>query len=115
MMFAVLIDIFISVRSRKRAVTQTTQVLGENQNNKRQGNLQNQMFILMFASIFIFLITNLPVAIYKITALQTSSIGTTFEQISTVWTALAWFQSLNYAVTIFIDLRITASIDFIFR
>jgi hypothetical protein len=116
LMFIILIDIFISIRIRKRAVIQPTQILGENKNTNRQGNLQNQMFILMFASIFIFLITNLPVAIYKSTAVPSASanLGLAAYQISTVWTALAWFQSLNYAVTIFIDLIITQRLLILF-
>jgi hypothetical protein len=104
MMFAVLIDIFISVRIRKRALVQPTQIASENKNTNRQGNLQKQMFILMFASICIFLITNLPATIYKISSPLTSNWEAVIYEISSIWTALSWFQSLNYAVTSFIDL-----------
>lgn len=78
-------DIFINVRIRKRAVIQP---------------IQFQMFILMLTSTCIFLITTLPLAIYKITSPRETNFGMSALKITTIWTALGWFQSLNYAVRI---------------
>ena len=105
-MLSILIDIFISVRIRKRALIQPNQAGHGDQNNNRQANLQKQMFILMFASICIFLITNLPLAIAKIILPQNVNIITLASQLTSIWTGLQWFQSLNFAVTIFSDLII---------
>jgi hypothetical protein len=91
-----LIDIIISIRIRKRAVIQASQ----NSQRINQTNLQKQMFILMTTSICIFLITTLPVAIYKITSPRQSDISTAILTIVSVWSGLLWVQSLNYAVSI---------------
>jgi hypothetical protein len=99
-MLIFLIDIIINIRVRKRAVVQSTQAWQNDQNAKRQKTLQKQMFILMFASICIFLITGLPLAIYKITSPRQANVFAVVYQILTVWTILTWFQSLNYAVII---------------
>ena len=69
-MLVILIDIFINLRFRKRALVQPNQTLQQAQNMKRQKILQRQMFILMFASICIFLITSLPLGICKITSVR---------------------------------------------
>ncbi len=97
-MLIMLIDIFINVRIRKRALIQPNQAWQNTQNMNRQKTLQTQMFILMFASISIFLISCLPLAIYKITSPRQDDILDAIYQILSIWTALAWFQSLNYAV-----------------
>ena len=98
-MLIILLDIFISVRLRKRAVAQPTQVWQNDANNgQRQKNLHKQMFILMFASICIFFITNLPFAIGKIVLPRDSQVVTSAARLTTIWTILGWFQSLNYAV-----------------
>jgi cytochrome b subunit of formate dehydrogenase len=99
-MLIILIDIFINVRIRKRAVVQPNQAWQQDQNMRRQNTLQKQMFILMLASICIFLITTLPMAIYKITSPRQADIFTSIFQIITIWVGLLWFQSLNYAVSI---------------
>ena len=57
-MSVILIDIFINVRIRKRAVVQPRQSGANDPNIERQKALQKQMFILMLASICIFLITS---------------------------------------------------------
>lgn len=100
-MLLILIDIFISVRIRKRTVIHP-QTQPENPNVKRQKTLQRQMFILMFASICIFLITSLPVAIYKITSPRQANALKIIFEVFTIWTALGWVQSLNYAVKYFV-------------
>ncbi len=69
------------------------------------------MLILMFASICIFFVTNLSVTLYKIIAAQTTHITEVAVKIRTIVTGLGWFQSLNYAVIIFIDCLI---IDYLF-
>jgi len=102
-MVVLLIDISISVRSRKRAVIQPTHNPdGGNKGHYHQRGLQRQMFILMTTSIFIFLITTLPVSIYKITSPRQADLSTALLTIIVVWTGLGWLQSLNYAVDIFV-------------
>jgi hypothetical protein len=57
----------------------------------------DQIFILMLINICIFLITTLPLDIYKIISRRSEA----FDQAAlrtTIWTGLGWFQSLNYAV-----------------
>jgi hypothetical protein len=99
-MLLILMDIFISVRIRKRAVIQPNQLQrGDNRANQ-QRNLQLQMFILMLTSTGIFLITTLPLGIYKITSPRQENFSDSVLQVTTIWTGLAWFQSLNYAVNI---------------
>jgi len=97
-MLMILIDIFISVRIRKRTVIRPIQARRVDMN--RQKILQRQMFILMFASICIFLITSLPVGIYKIQSPRQANIFNIVYEIITIWTGLGWLQSLFYAVSI---------------
>jgi len=92
-MLIILIDISIHVRIRKRVVVQPSQ------RNIHQKNVQKQMLILMFASICIFLITNLPLSIYKIISPREDVLSVVSLR-TTIWTGLGWFQSLNYAVSI---------------
>lgn len=99
-MSVILIDIFISVRIRKRTVIQPAPSRRDDPNVKRQKTLQRQMFILMLASICIFLITSLPLAIYKIMTPRQANIFTMIFEVLTIWTGLTWFQSLNYVVKI---------------
>ena len=99
-MSVILIDIFINIRIRKKAVVHPNQAWRQNKNTKRQNTLQKQMLILMFASICIFLITNLPVAVYKITSPREGNISVSVFQIISIWVGLVWFQSLNFAVNI---------------
>ena len=91
-MLIILLDIFISIRLRKRAVVHPSQV------NQHQSAVQKQMFILMLASIAVFLVTNLPIGIYKITAPRGNVYNEALLRTS-IYTALVWFQSLNYAVS----------------
>ncbi len=99
-MLLIVMDIFINVRIRKRVVIQPIQPqFGDNKANQ-QRNLQLQMFILMLTRAGIFLITTLPVAIYKITSPRNISVSTSVFQIETIWVGLTWFQNLNYAVNI---------------
>lgn len=65
-----------------------------------QKNLQMHMFILTTTSICVFLLTTLPVAIYRITSPRQKNISTEFLTIITIWASLTWLQSLNYAVRI---------------
>jgi uncharacterized paraquat-inducible protein A len=99
-MACLLIDIFIIVRVRKRTVTHSVNVFHGKNKVSHHRNLQRQMFILMTTSIFIFLITTLPIAIYKITAARQQDISTAILTIVSVWVGLGWLQSLNYAVCI---------------
>lgn len=103
-MAAVLIDIFISVHVRKRAVILPIRTFLENRTLKRQRILQKQMLTLMIASVGLFLITSLPLAIHKIASPRAGNLSLTIFEIISVWTALGWFQSLFYAVTIFIKI-----------
>ncbi|CAF1611648.1 unnamed protein product [Adineta steineri] len=102
-MMLILIDIVISVRIRKRTVIQPTQTLRENNKANQQRDIQLQMFILTLTSISIFLITTLPISVYKITAPSEALLFvSSFYQVVTVWTGLGWFQSLNYAMNFYI-------------
>ena len=94
-MLIIVIDIFITLRLRKRIVTHASQDENVNRRNK---NLQTQMFILMFASIVIFLLTNLPYAIGKILLPRDTQVVSSAARLTTIWTILGWIQSLNYAV-----------------
>ena len=60
-MLIALLDIFTHIRLRKQAVAVIVQA-----NNQNQAAIQNLMFILMLASICIFLITTIPLGMYKI-------------------------------------------------
>ena len=62
------------------------------------------MFILTTTSICVFLLTTLPVAIYRITSPRQKNISTEFLTIITIWASLTWLQSLNYAVRIHLSL-----------
>ena len=94
-------DISISVRIRKRALIQPIQVQGGERTNQ-QRNLQIQMFILMLTSTGIFLLTTLPLSIYKITSPRQTNLIFAVLQVTNIWAGLQWFQSLNFAVTIFL-------------
>jgi len=102
-MLVILIDIFISVRIRKQAVIQPIQLRRDLLNMKRQKTFQKQMFILMFTSICIFLITSLPLGIYKITTPRQADLLVDVYQVIIVWTAVEWFQTLFYAVSVSIN------------
>lgn len=99
-MLIIAIDIFINVRLRKRVVIQLNQTGYGDKNTNRANTLQKQMFILMLASIGIFLITSLPVALYKITSPRESNPVVSLFRIVGIWVGLGWLQSLNYAVSI---------------
>ena len=101
-MTLVLIDIFYIVRIRKRAIVQPNQLCRRDKNIKRQKTLQNQMFILMLASVCIFMTTSLPLGVYKITSVRVDNVSLALFQINTIWTGLGWFQTLFYAVNIVI-------------
>lgn len=99
-MILVLIDMFISVRIRKRALIEPTHHSHASNRSNSSRNIQIQMFILMITSICIFLMTTLPVAIYKITSPRQSDLSTTILTVVSIWVGLGWFQTLNYAVNI---------------
>ncbi|CAF0771832.1 unnamed protein product [Adineta steineri] len=80
-MLMTLIAIFINIYLRKRAIIQPTQTIHGNQNMIRQKQMHKQMLILMFAILYI-----QPVVI----------------DITIIWTALGWIQSLNYAINFYI-------------
>ncbi|CAF3944781.1 unnamed protein product [Rotaria sordida] len=101
-MLTILIDIFIIVRARKQAVIQPVQFACNNRNIKQQNTLQKHIFILMFGSICIFLITSLPLAIYKILSPRQAFVSFNVFQIISIWAYLKWFQSLFYAVSFYI-------------
>ena len=98
-MLLILIDIFITVQIRKRTVVQPTQSQRADNTSTQQRNLQLQMLILMLTSIGIFLITTLPIAIYRIVSVREANIISSVYEIVRIWAGLTWFQSLNYAVS----------------
>ena len=97
-MLVAMVDIRINIYLRKRTLVQPA---AANPNNQRQGHVQNQMFILMFASICIFFLTTLPINLYKIITSQNDYISAIAVQASTILTILGWIQSLNQAVRFF--------------
>jgi hypothetical protein len=99
-MLFILIDIFIIIRIRKRTVIHPTQFQHGDARTNHQKNLQLQMLILMLTSTIIFLITTLPLGIYKITSPREANLTASLLKITSIWTGLGWFQSLNYAVSI---------------
>ena len=99
-MLLILIDILINVRIHKRNVIQPAQSQYGDIRAHHHRNLQLQMLILILTRISIFLITTLPIAIYRITSPRDANLFTSVLQITTIWTGLGWFQSLNYAVSI---------------
>ena len=102
-MLLILIDIFIHVRTHKRNLIQPAQLQRVDNRANHQKNIQLQMFILMLSSIIIFLITTLPIAIYKITSVRAADLFVSIPQITSIMTGLGWFQSLNYAVSIVLN------------
>lgn len=98
-MFVIVADTFVVIRLRKRRVHRLNHVWDDERNNNRQTPVQRQIFILMLASVGIFLITTLPLAIGKIIFPQEQNFLAAAISISTIWTGLGWFQSLNYAVS----------------
>ena len=84
-MLVTLIDIRINIYVRKRRLIQPIQ---GNDQISRQGHIQKQMFILMFASICIFFLTILPNNLYKIIQAQENSIATVAVRVSTNLTIL---------------------------
>ncbi|CAF3304540.1 unnamed protein product [Rotaria sp. Silwood2] len=101
-MLTILIDIFIIFRIRKQAVIRPLQFVRDDKNIKRQKSFQKQMFILMLASVCIFLITSLPLAIYKITSPRETNLSLAIFIIITIWASLEWFQSLFCAINFYI-------------
>ncbi|CAF3304522.1 unnamed protein product [Rotaria sp. Silwood2] len=101
-MLVILIDIFIIVRARKRVAIRPVQFTCCNKNMKQQNILQKQIFILMLASICIFLITCLPLAIYRVQSPRQGAMSLTIFQIVSIWASLGWFQSLFHAVSFYI-------------
>lgn len=99
-MLLILLDILINVRIRKRALIQPTQFQNGDNRTHQHRHLQLQMCILMLTSFIIFLIATFPLAIYKITSPRETDFRRSLLTITSVWTGLAWFQSLNYAVSV---------------
>ena len=99
-MLIILLDIFITIRIRKRAVVQPIQT------NNQQGNVQKQMFILMLASIGVFLITNLPVGISKAILSRGPDVRAEAVTRTIIVTVFGWLQSLNYAVCVFFSFEL---------
>jgi hypothetical protein len=99
-MVIILIDLFINVRIHKRAVIHPAQFRRVVNAVNHHKNLQVQMFIIVFTRICIFLITTLPLAIYRITSARQTNLSNSVFEITSIWTGLGWFQSLNYAVSI---------------
>jgi len=98
-MLGIVIDIFISIRIRKQAINRNP-----DGSIKRDGNFQKQIFFLMLASICAFLITTLPLSIYRIISPRQALIYESIVNAVNNLTILTWLQSLNYAVSyLFLD------------
>ncbi|CAF0992218.1 unnamed protein product [Adineta ricciae] len=101
LMILLLIDIYINVQARKKAVIQPNNISHETNKSRQQKTLQRQMFVLMLTSITIFLLTTLPVAIYKILSPRQSNVSSSIIAVASIWVGLGWFQTLNYAVNFY--------------
>lgn len=108
-----LIDIFITVRIRKRAVIQPNDNRIANNRANQQKSLQLQMLILLITSTSIFFITTFPITIYRITSPREIDYQKSVFEITVIWTGLGWFQSLNFAVCYSLFLTIYGSFDFV--
>ena len=95
------IDIFIIIRTRKRAVTHGAQVHHADQAAGRDKRLQNQMIFLMLSSIGIFFVTTLPLTIGHIQSVHVDLATVDLAKLLTTLTILNWLQSLNCAVSVF--------------
>jgi len=93
-MLGIVIDIFISIHIRKQALNRNP-----DGSIKRDGRFQKQMFFLMLANICVFLITTLPLAIYRIISPREPLIFDSIVNSVNNLTSLTWLQSLNYAVS----------------
>lgn len=97
-MIVVLIDIYIIVRLRKRATVDPEQEQRRDKRTNQQKHFQLQMLVLMLTSISVFLLTTLPVSIYRIISPREPNVTSSLIRVASIWIGLAWFQSLNYAV-----------------
>jgi ABC-type multidrug transport system permease subunit len=91
----------INIRFRKRALGQHMQPPRQ---VARSDGLQKQLFIMMFSSIIIFLITTLPLAIYRIVFPKQVLYMTIDEYglVMSISAGLTWFWGFNYAVSILV-------------
>lgn len=100
-MLVVLLDMFINISIRKRALRQ----LQENQVANRDKRFQRQLFFLMLSSICVFLITTLPLAIYRVVFPKQVFAMTVpeYASVMSISAGLTWFSSFNYAVRYIFD------------
>ncbi|CAF0912189.1 unnamed protein product [Adineta steineri] len=103
-MSILIIDISISTHLRRKAMARQNQAWDLDKSAQRKNMLQRQMFILMFGSVCIFLITSLPVGLYKIVSPRNAAIYVLTDalDILIMWTGFGWSQSLLYAVSFYV-------------
>ena len=89
-MLAILLDMFISITIRKRTLNRQA----------RDRRLEKQFFFLMLSSIIIFLITCLPLAIYRsVFPKQVLSMpADQYGMVMSISAGLTWFCGFNFAV-----------------
>lgn len=107
-MLLVLLDMFISISIRKRALLQL-----QNQSTNQDKRFQRQLFFLMLSSIIIFLITTLPLAIYRIVfpkQVLTMPVDE-YGLVMSISAGLTWFWGFNYAVRFFFLFNKTKKIN----
>lgn len=104
-MLLALIDMFLKIRAQKRNAGQQIEVQPRgavsNPTTRRNNRLQTQLFVLMLSSIAIFLMTNLPVAIYRIVyPRQVLTIPITeYASVAKISAIFQFIWSINYAVS----------------
>ncbi len=97
-MLFILVDMSISINIRKHALHRQMNLQSQTVRNDRR--FQRQLFFLMISSIIIFLITTLPLAIYRI-VFPNQIINMTQNQYGLVMgisAGLTWFWGFNYCV-----------------
>ncbi|CAF2460756.1 unnamed protein product [Rotaria sp. Silwood2] len=102
LMLLILLDMFINIRLRKRALSQ--QIIFQNQTINRNRRFQKELFLLMLSSIIIFLTTTLPIAIYHIVfpkQVLTMKVEE-YGLVMSISAGLTFFWSFNYAMNFYI-------------
>ncbi|CAF0805501.1 unnamed protein product [Rotaria sordida] len=102
LMLLVLLDMFINIRVRKRALSQ--QIQFQNQTINRNRFFQKELFLLMLSSIIIFLTTTLPIATFRIIfpkQVLTMKVEE-YGSVMSISAGLTCFWSFNYAINFYI-------------
>lgn len=97
------VDIFIIVRSRKRAVAAVSGTQQSDVNSQRRNYVQKQMLLHMLSTIAVFLLTTLPLAIVHMIGPQLPLSYEIWMNVFYTFAATTWSQSLCYAVSFYLE------------